>query len=191
MTDPKDPKKKKIPSSIKATSTTVVGKRGARTTTTTVAKKFKGTLGKNLGKDFKPTKAQTAKANAEKALKKRTPATSSSVTTERKSKGVADVANASTRKLSTKITTKPKVKKFTKRELVSITKKTSDPKTRETLKNKIRKEFPTQRATPEVRKKIQKKNKRKQTIRKVKNLFGGSPFSSGEKKSSGGGCYSN
>ena len=45
-----DPKKKKIPSSIKATSTTVKGKRGARTTTTTVAKKFKGTQGKNLGK---------------------------------------------------------------------------------------------------------------------------------------------
>ena len=181
-----DPKKKKIPSSIKATSTTVKGKMGARTTTMTVAKKFNGTPGKNLGKDFKPTKAQTAKANAEK----RTPASSSSVTTVRKSKGAADVANASTRKLSTKITTKPKVKKFTKQELVSITKKTSDPTTRETLKKKIRKEFPTQQASLEVRKKIQKKNKRKQTIRKVKNLFSGSPFSSGGKKSSGGGCYS-
>ena len=188
MPVPNPEKDKKRPSSIKVKSTTVKGKRGATTTTTTVAKKFKGTQGKNLGKDFKPTKAQTAKANADK--KKRTPASSSSVTTVRKSKGVANVANASTRKLSTKITTKPKVKKFTKQELVSITKKTSDPKTRETLKKKIRKEFPTQRASPEVRKKIQKKNKKKQTIRKVKNLFGGSPFSSGGKKSSGGGCYS-
>lgn len=179
-----DPKKKKVPSSIKATSTTVKGKRGATTTTTTIAKKFKGKPGKNLGKDFKPTKAQTAKANAEKALKRRTPSSSSSVTTVRKSKGVQDVASPN---LSTKIITKPKVKKFTKRELVTITKKTSDPKTRETLKKKIRKEFPTQRASPAVRKKIQRKNKRKQTINKVKGLFG-SPFKSGGKKSSGGGC---
>ena len=175
-----DPKKK-------VKSTTVKGKRGATTTTTTTTAQAK--KGKNLGKDFKPTKAQTAKANLAKGLQ-RTPPSSSTKTTVRKSKGVADVANASTRKLTSTITTKPKVKKFTKQELVSITKKTSDPKTRETLKKKIRTEFPTQRASPEVRKKIQKKNKRKQTIRKVKNLFSGSPFSSGGKKSSGGGCYS-
>ena len=180
-----DPKKKKIPSSIKATSTTVKGKMGARTTTMTVAKKFNGTPGKNLGKDFKPTKAQTAKANAEKALKKRTPASSSSVTTVRKSKGVANVANASTRKLSTKITTKPKVKKFTKQELVSITKKTSDPKTRETLKTQIRKDFPTKKTNPKVVKKMDRKNKAKKVLSNISNVFRGGGKS---KSGSRGGC---
>ena len=177
-----DPEKdKKRPSSIKVKSTTVKGKRGATTTTTTVAKKFKGTQGKNLGKDFKPTKAQTAKANAEK----RTPASSSSVTTVRKSKGAADVANASTRKLSTKITTKPKVKKFTKQELVSITKKTSDPKTRETLKTQIRKDFPTKKTNPKVVKKMDRKNKAKKVLSNISNVFRGGGKS---KSGSRGGC---
>ena len=181
-----DPEKdKKRPSSIKVKSTTVKGKRGATTTTTTVAKKFKGTQGKNLGKDFKPTKAQTAKANAEKALKKRTPASSSSVTTVRKSKGVADVANASTRKLSTKITTKPKVKKFTKQELVSITKKTSDPKTRGILKAKIRKDFPTKPTDPKVVRKMDRKNKTKKVLSNISNVFRGGGKS---KSGSRGGC---
>ena len=101
-----DPEKdKKRPSSIKVKSTTVKGKRGATTTTTTVAKKFKGTQGKNLGPNYKPSAATTAKANADK--KKRTPPTSSKVTTVRKSKGVANVANASTRTPSSKLAKKP------------------------------------------------------------------------------------
>ena len=183
MPVPNPEKDKKRPSSIKVKSTTVKGKRGATTTTTTVAKKFKGTQGKNLGKDFKPTKAQTAKANADK--KKRTPASSSSVTTVRKSKGVANVANASTRKLSTKITTKPKVKKFTKQELVSITKKTSDPKTRGTLKAKIRKDFPTKPTDPKVVRKMDAKNKTKKVLSNISNVFRGGGKS---KSGSRGGC---
>ena len=183
MPVPNPEKDKKRPSSIKVKSTTVKGKRGATTTTTTVAKKFKGTQGKNLGKDFKPTKAQTAKANADK--KKRTPASSSSVTTVRKSKGVANVANASTRKLSTKITTKPKVKKFTKQELVSITKKTSDPKTRQTLKTQIRKDFPTTKTNPKVVKKMDRKNKTKKVLSNISNVFRGGGKS---KSGSRGGC---
>ena len=183
MPVPNPEKDKKRPSSIKVKSTTVKGKRGATTTTTTVAKKFKGTQGKNLGKDFKPTKAQTAKANADK--KKRTPPTSSKVTTVRKSKGVANVANASTRKLSTKITTKPKVKKFTKQELVSITKKTSDPKTRGVLKAKIRKDFPTKPTDPKVVRKMDAKNKTKKVLSNISNVFRGGGKS---KSSSRGGC---
>ena len=183
MPVPNPEKDKKRPSSIKVKSTTVKGKRGATTTTTTVAKKFKGTQGKNLGKDFKPTKAQTAKANADK--KKRTPASSSSVTTVRKSKGVANVANASTRKLSTKITTKPKVKKFTKQELVSITKKTSDPKTRQILKTQIRKDFPTTKTNPKVVRKMDRKNKTKKVLSNISNVFRGGGKS---KSGSRGGC---
>ena len=83
----------------KVKSTTVKGKRGATTTTTTTTSKPK--KGKNLGKDFKPTKAQTAKANA--AKKKG----STTTTTVRKSKGVANVANASTRTPSSKLAKKP------------------------------------------------------------------------------------
>ena len=83
----------------KVKSTTVKGKRGATTTTTTTTLKPK--KGKNLGKDFKPTKAQTAKANA---AKKRG---STTTTTVRKSKGVANVANASTRTPSSKLAKKP------------------------------------------------------------------------------------
>ena len=89
----RDPKKK-----IK--STTVRGKRGATTTTTTTTLNPK--KGKNLGKDFKPTKAQTAKANA---AKKRG---STTTTTVRKSKGVSNVATASTRKPSSTLVKKPK-----------------------------------------------------------------------------------
>ena len=182
-----DPKKKKVPSSIKVKSTTVKGKRGARTTTTTVAKKFKGTQGKNLGPNYKPSAATRAKANAEKALKERTPASSSSVTTVRKSKGVQNVANASTRKLSTKITTKPKVKKFTKQELVSITKKTSDPKTRETLKKKIRKEFPNTPTPSKPLKKNARKRKAKKVLSNISNVFS-SPFKK-TKSSFKPGCF--
>ena len=86
-----DPKKK-------VKSTTVKGKRGATTTTTTTTLKAK--KGKDLGKDFKPTKAQTAKANA---AKKRG---STTTTTVRKSKGVADVAKKSP-KPSGKLAKKP------------------------------------------------------------------------------------
>ena len=68
----------------KVKQNTVKGKRGATTTTTTTTVKAK--KGKNLGKDFKPTKAQTARANA--AKKKG----STTTTTVRTSKGVADVA---------------------------------------------------------------------------------------------------
>jgi hypothetical protein len=86
-----DPKKK-------VKSTTVKGKRGATTTTTTTTLKAK--KGKNLGKDFKPTKAQTAKANA--AKKK----VSTTTTTVRKSKGVEDVAKKNP-KLSSKLAKNP------------------------------------------------------------------------------------
>ena len=183
MPVPNPEKDKKRPSSIKVKSTTVKGKRGATTTTTTVAKKFKGTQGKNLGPNYKPSAATTAKANADK--KKRTPPTSSKVTTVRKSKGVANVANASTRKLSTKITTKPKVKKFTKQELVSITKKTSDPKTRGRLKAKIRKDFPTKPTDPKVVRKMDAKNKTKKVLSNISNVFRGGGKS---KSGSRGGC---
>jgi hypothetical protein len=88
-----------MPDKKKVKSTTVKGKRGATTTTTTTTAKAK--KGKDLGKDFKPTKAQTAKANA--AKKKG----STTTTTVRKSKGVANVANASTRKPSSKLAKKP------------------------------------------------------------------------------------
>ena len=88
-----------MPDKKKVKSTTVKGKRGATTTTTTTTSKPK--KGKNLGKDFKPTKAQTAKANA---AKKRG---STTTTTVRKSKGVANVANASTRTPSKTLAKKP------------------------------------------------------------------------------------
>ena len=87
-----------MPDKKKVKSTTVKGKRGATTTTTTTTAKAK--KGKDLGKDFKPTKAQTAKANA--AKKKG----STTTTTVRKSKGVADVAKKNP-KPSSKLAKKP------------------------------------------------------------------------------------
>ena len=82
----------------KVKSTTVKGKRGATTTTTTTTAQAK--KGKNLGKDFKPTKEQTAKANAAERNKTTT------TTTVRKSKGVADVAKKNP-KPSSKLAKKP------------------------------------------------------------------------------------
>lgn len=100
-----DPKKK-------VKSTTVKGKRGATTTTTTTT--LKARKGKDLGKDFKPTKAQTAKANA---AKKRG---STTTTTVRKSKGVADVAKKNP-KPSSKLVKKPK--KVTRAKAISTLQK--------------------------------------------------------------------
>tara|TARA_R110001592_G_scaffold311584_2_gene586505 strand:- start:272 stop:832 length:561 start_codon:yes stop_codon:yes gene_type:complete len=170
-----DPKKKKVPSSIKVKSTTVKGKRGATTTTTTVAKNFKGTQGKkgkDLGKDFKPTKAQTAKANLAKKLQ-RTPPSSSTKTTIRKSKGVQDVASPN---LTSEITIAPKVKQFTKRDYQKIIKdRTGSYEARVGISKIMRNKFPRPKTSQKTLNKNARKRKVKKVLSNISNVFN-SPF---------------
>lgn len=170
-----DPKKKKVPSSIKVKSKRVVGQRGSATTTTTVAKEFKGKKakkGKDLGKDFKPTKAQTAKANLAKGLQ-RTPPSSSTKTTVRKSKGVQDVASPN---LTSKITTAPKVKQFAKRDYQKIIRdRTGSYEARVGISKIMRNKFPNPKTPQKTLKKNARKRKVKKVLSNISNVFS-SPF---------------
>tara|TARA_R110000796_G_scaffold225806_1_gene342239 strand:- start:10 stop:561 length:552 start_codon:yes stop_codon:yes gene_type:complete len=167
-----DPKKKKVPSSIKVKSKRVVGQRGSATTTTTVAKEFKGKKGKNLGPNFKPTKAMTAKANLAKGLQ-RTPPSSSTKTTIRKSKGVQDVASLN---LTSKIITAPKVKQFTKRDYQKIIRdKTGSYEARVGISKIMRNKFPNKPTPQKTLKKNARKRKVKKVLSNISNVFS-SPF---------------
>ena len=92
-TDPVDAKKAKDkdkkPRPVKASvnSTTEDLGRGARRTTIKTTSEFGKTKGKDLGPGYKPSKAETAKANKQKKLK------NESKTIVRTSKGVKDVAS--------------------------------------------------------------------------------------------------
>tara|TARA_B110000967_G_C18505997_1_gene373987 strand:- start:28 stop:576 length:549 start_codon:yes stop_codon:yes gene_type:complete len=166
-----DPKKKKVPSSIEVKSKRVVGQRGSATTTTTVAKEFKGKKGKNLGPNYKPSAATTAKANADK--KKRTPPTSSTKTTIRKSKGVQDVASPN---LTSEITTAPKVKQFTKRDYQKIIRdRTGSYEARVGISKIMRNKFPNTPTPQKTLKKNARKRKVKKVLSNISNVFS-SPF---------------
>jgi len=171
---PKDKDKKPRPVKASVNSTTESLGRGARRTTIKTTSEFGKAKGKDLGPGYKPSKAETAKANKQKKLKKE------SKTIVRTSKGVKDVASfAPSTKLERK---KQPAKTFTKKELVDITKKTGDYKTRNELKKKIRKEFPTKPTSPKVVKKMAKKRKVKKVLNNISNVFRSKGGSNGGSK---------
>jgi hypothetical protein len=184
------PGEKDRPSNIKASTSTVKGERGALTTTTTIAKSFEGKNppeGRDLGKDFKPTAEQTRKANL--ANKQKTPDTTSSNTTVRKSKGVADVANASTRKLSNK-TVAPS-KKQTREEPVSLLREAAPNlslKDRSMAAREINNKYGKIAQDPKAVRKQENRKAVKKVVKGISNVFAASPFK--QKASSGkGGCF--
>jgi len=85
MTDPDDPKKKPRPVKGSVSSTTEDLGRGARRTTINTTSEFAKPKGKNLGADYKPSKAATIRANKQVKLdkqSKKTVITSKGVSTK-------------------------------------------------------------------------------------------------------------
>ena len=85
MTDPSDPKKKPRPVKGSVSSTTEDLGRGARRTTINTTREFAKPKGKNLGADYKPSKAATIRANKQVELdkqSKKTVITSKGVSTK-------------------------------------------------------------------------------------------------------------
>ena len=86
MTDPKDEKRRPVKATVNST-TEDLG-RGARRTTINTTSEFSKPKGKDLGADYKPSKAETARANKQRKLDKE------SKTTVLTSKGVKDVSSS-------------------------------------------------------------------------------------------------
>jgi len=143
--DPKDPKKKYGKVTVKKE------KKGNTTTVTATRPYSTGTSkGKDLGPDFKPTKAQTERANKRREGKE----TKSITVVDKKSRSIKSTAS----KPAADLSKKPTLKKLTKKEKIAS--------------SKIRKQDAFDKAhnsTAEQRKKSHNPQKKKKNLFKVKS----------------------